>query len=342
VTGYAAEQFSVTSFWKTILHPADRGPRHRRGRTLRAHPGTVAQQLPRDRPRRPHGLRPRRGRAGLRRGRRAALLAGHVAQHHRTDMAQLEANRGLSALDELHRAFLTAVSHELRTPLAAILGASLTLERADRRLSEDATAELLRGLSASARRLDRMLTDLVDLERLGWGTVPLPPPVRRRRPAGTRHGPLAPRRPLAAGLRPVGDGVAGPGQGRAHRRWTAHQRGQACRAGPRPKTRPWSWHQALQPEKHRSICLARLSKPIRITCQPIPTVATRCHVIQSAILHATCTKGCSCWSPMVRNGPRVFVVSDTRYHCATRPSSTSPQLRRDVWRLSLSLNPRAP
>jgi two-component system, OmpR family, sensor histidine kinase KdpD len=65
------------------------------------------------------------------------------------------------------------VSHELRTPLAAILGASLTLERAGGRMSEEATADLLRGLSSSARKLDRLLTNLLDLEQLGWGTIPL-------------------------------------------------------------------------------------------------------------------------------------------------------------------------
>jgi two-component system sensor histidine kinase KdpD len=88
-------------------------------------------------------------------------------------MAQLEATRRLATLDELKSTLLTAVSHELRTPLAAILGTSLTLERASGRLSEEATADLLRGLSASARKLDRLLTNLLDLEQLGWGTIPL-------------------------------------------------------------------------------------------------------------------------------------------------------------------------
>ena len=68
---------------------------------------------------------------------------------------------------------LTAISHELRTPLAGILGASVTLECAGGRMSEEATAELLRGLSSSARKLDRLLTNLLDLEQLGWGTIPL-------------------------------------------------------------------------------------------------------------------------------------------------------------------------
>jgi signal transduction histidine kinase len=60
-------------------------------------------------------------------------------------MAELEATRRLAALDELRNSMLTAISHELRTPLAGILGASMTLECAGGRMSEEATAELLRG-----------------------------------------------------------------------------------------------------------------------------------------------------------------------------------------------------
>jgi signal transduction histidine kinase len=60
-------------------------------------------------------------------------------------------------LDEQKNALLTAVSHELRTPLTAILGASLTLERAGGRLSEEAIARrspagLARRSSASSGR----------------------------------------------------------------------------------------------------------------------------------------------------------------------------------------------
>jgi signal transduction histidine kinase len=55
-------------------------------------------------------------------------------------MAQRETARRLAALDEQKNTLLTAVSHELRTPLTAIRGASLTLEPAGGRLSEEAIA----------------------------------------------------------------------------------------------------------------------------------------------------------------------------------------------------------
>ncbi len=60
-------------------------------------------------------------------------------------------------------------------------------------------------------------------------------------------------------------------------------------------------------EKRRSIRPVQVLKLIRIVCQPMPAVATRCYSIQSAILHATCLRDCSCWSPVVRNRLRVFV-----------------------------------
>jgi signal transduction histidine kinase len=41
------------------------------------------------------------------------------------------------------------------------------------RLPQQTRAELLQGVTAGARRLERLLTDLIDLERLGWGAVTL-------------------------------------------------------------------------------------------------------------------------------------------------------------------------
>jgi len=82
-----------------------------------------------------------------------------------------EVSRRLLALDEMKNTFLEAVSHELRTPLAAILGFALTLERSDVSLSEERTKELLARLAVNARKLDRLLSDLLDLDRLSRGIV---------------------------------------------------------------------------------------------------------------------------------------------------------------------------
>jgi signal transduction histidine kinase len=79
----------------------------------------------------------------------------------------------LRALDEQKSAFLQAVSHDLRTPLASVLGISLTLQRSRGRLAEDETGDLLGRLAVNARRLDRILTGLLDLDKLDRGIVEL-------------------------------------------------------------------------------------------------------------------------------------------------------------------------
>jgi PAS domain S-box-containing protein len=85
-----------------------------------------------------------------------------------TERAESEA---LREMDELKNTFLQAVSHDLRTPLAAILGLAVTLEREDVELSEEEARDLAARIAANARKLDRILTDLLDLDRIGRGIV---------------------------------------------------------------------------------------------------------------------------------------------------------------------------
>ena len=79
----------------------------------------------------------------------------------------------LRTLDELKSGFLQAVSHDLRTPLASVLGISLTLQRGRGRLAEADTDDLLGRLIANARKLDRIITGLLDLDKLDRGIVEL-------------------------------------------------------------------------------------------------------------------------------------------------------------------------
>src|SRR4029450_3814303 len=65
--------------------------------------------------------------------------------------------------------FLAAVSHELRSPLTSILGLSLTLEQQELPVSEQ--QELLGRMALNARKLDRLLKDLLDIDRLSRGIV---------------------------------------------------------------------------------------------------------------------------------------------------------------------------
>jgi PAS domain S-box-containing protein len=82
-----------------------------------------------------------------------------------------EAAIRLRALDQMKDTFLQAVSHDLRTPLAAILGLAITLERGDVSLQPEETRELAGRIEHNARRLERLVTNLLDLDRLARGVL---------------------------------------------------------------------------------------------------------------------------------------------------------------------------
>jgi signal transduction histidine kinase len=83
--------------------------------------------------------------------------------------AEREATQQLRALDDLKNTFLTAVSHELRTPLTSILGGALVLEQQRPDMSDEDREGLIQGLAINARKLDRLLSDLLDIDRLTRG-----------------------------------------------------------------------------------------------------------------------------------------------------------------------------
>jgi PAS domain S-box-containing protein len=95
-----------------------------------------------------------------------------VEQQLRDSLAREQAStRHLRALDQMKSTFLQAVSHDLRTPLASVLGIAITLQRRHQDLGRDDVADLLQRLSKSARKMDRLLNDLLDLDRLAQPTV---------------------------------------------------------------------------------------------------------------------------------------------------------------------------
>jgi PAS domain S-box-containing protein len=83
-----------------------------------------------------------------------------------------QASQRLRALDEMKNTFLQAVSHDLRTPLSSILGLAITLERGERlQLSPEDARDLAGRIAANARRLERMVSNLLDMDRLARGIV---------------------------------------------------------------------------------------------------------------------------------------------------------------------------
>jgi len=82
-----------------------------------------------------------------------------------------EAAQRLRALDEMKNTFLEAVSHDLRTPLTSILGSALTLEQSGLDMPPEDALDFVRRIATNARKLERLLSDLLDLDRLQRGII---------------------------------------------------------------------------------------------------------------------------------------------------------------------------
>src|SRR5581483_8911795 len=77
--------------------------------------------------------------------------------------------------DRVKTAVLRAVGHDLRSPLTAIRTAAEVLESPRLELTSDDRAELVETIRVEARRLERLVANLLDLSRLEAGAA-------RRRP----------------------------------------------------------------------------------------------------------------------------------------------------------------
>lgn len=92
----------------------------------------------------------------------------------RTRLAdELESTRLQSETERLRAALLSSVSHDLRSPLAAMLGSAESLQRYGTRLDAAERDELLGGIVSEGQRLDRYIQNLLDMTRLGHGTLKL-------------------------------------------------------------------------------------------------------------------------------------------------------------------------
>jgi PAS domain S-box-containing protein len=94
-----------------------------------------------------------------------------ITESKRALEREREVTQRLRALDEMKNTFLDAVSHELRTPLAAIVGIGITLEQKGDSLATQDRLDLYTRLVVNARKLSRLLDDLLDLDRLTHGIV---------------------------------------------------------------------------------------------------------------------------------------------------------------------------
>lgn len=99
----------------------------------------------------------------------ATQLAGAIERsrlrQHATD-AEI-----LRRTDQLKNALLGAVSHDLRTPLASIVASAGSLRQTDVRWTEAERESFLSDIEHEARRLSRIVSNLLDLSRMESGTL---------------------------------------------------------------------------------------------------------------------------------------------------------------------------
>ena len=95
-----------------------------------------------------------------------AMQRIRAAEDARKLQVQMEAER-------LRNSLLSAVSHDLRTPLAAITGASSTLVESGESLSAEARREMAESIYLEGDRLNRLVTNLLDMTRLDAGVLPV-------------------------------------------------------------------------------------------------------------------------------------------------------------------------
>lgn len=100
------------------------------------------------------------------------LLIGRGGNRMR-DLLESErvATARLRELDELRTAFLRAVSHELRTPLTAVIGNAETLRDRRHLLDELQIDMLITRIGTNGHRLQRLITNLLDIDRISRGVV---------------------------------------------------------------------------------------------------------------------------------------------------------------------------
>lgn len=102
-----------------------------------------------------------------------AVMEG-LAEERRRALAEEQAFvERLRQVDLAKTEFVAVAAHEFRTPLAAIVGVLGTMLTRGDSLDPAVKAELLEGASAQARRLSRLVEDLLTVSRIENGALPI-------------------------------------------------------------------------------------------------------------------------------------------------------------------------
>ena len=107
----------------------------------------------------------------------AALLAtlkSSIQLQREVAMHEHDVSEQLRDLNELKNTLLHAVSHDLKGPTAAVLGAVSTLRRGEQlELTDEQRDSLFEVIEMSGRKTNRLLNDLLDLDRIDRGLLHL-------------------------------------------------------------------------------------------------------------------------------------------------------------------------
>ncbi len=96
----------------------------------------------------------------------AAVAIERIHLAERADQAQIEART-----ERMRSALLSSISHDLRTPLASILGAATSLRTFGESYDKASRADLIATIEDEAERLDRFVSNLLDVTRLEAGRL---------------------------------------------------------------------------------------------------------------------------------------------------------------------------
>jgi signal transduction histidine kinase len=137
----------------------------------------------------------------VRAARRDAATVRYVA----TSLGQRATEAGVHAmpatsLEELERLrtdLTSTIAHELRTPLTAVRTSVGLLLEPSARPSEEQRRALLESIERNSERMQRLITDLLDLSRFRAGSIPLQ--LRRFRAVALAHSVIEALAPLAHG-----------------------------------------------------------------------------------------------------------------------------------------------
>ncbi|MBM4293792.1 MAG: sensor histidine kinase KdpD [Deltaproteobacteria bacterium] len=86
---------------------------------------------------------------------------------------QAQAARLQIDAEQMRNTLLSSVSHDLRTPLTVIAGSASSLLEGEKNLDADTKHELAQSIYEEARRLDRLVYNLLEMSRLQSGEVKL-------------------------------------------------------------------------------------------------------------------------------------------------------------------------